>query len=124
MDSQTDTQCDITIEEVMSANYRALQPLGKRVGVRANTREDVLRMALLDVAVPKAKLLQESIDSCPEGHFQSPWLSLNTILIAMVALICIFRFTNCFPILYSDIAELLAGCGILASVLALIFFCK
>lgn len=38
---------DPQIEEIMETNYRGLQCLAKTVGVRANTRKDVLRASLL-----------------------------------------------------------------------------
>ena len=99
MQSQMNTPCDITTEVIMSANYRGLQLLAKRVGIRANTRENVLRQALLRVSVSEATLLQESVEPCAEGNFQSSCptaLSLNTILIAMVSLFFVLRFPNCF----------------------------
>ena len=124
---QMNKSCDITTEEVMRANYRDLQLLAKRVGIRANTREYVLRRALLCVSVSEATLLQESGEPCPEENVQSSCptgLSLNTILIAMVSLFCVLRFPNCFTVFYSNLVFLLACCGISASVLVMIFCCK
>ena len=124
-----DTACIVTSEEIMDANYRGLQHLAKRVGIRANTREDVLRRSLLRVSVPEATLLQSSVECSPEGHFQSAWpteLPLHAIFVVFIiaALACVFWFPNCLSILFSHLVLLAKWCVATAAVCAAIFFCK
>ena len=108
-------------EEIMAANYRSLQLLAKRVGIRANTRQDVLRASLLEFFdsaqnVPECEFAEESPEETgPRVH---------TVCLFVLAFLCLFRFrqslTNCFTILSWGLVALLAFCAIAALVLAII----
>ena len=107
-------------EEIMAANYRGLQLLAKRVGIRANTRQDVLRASLLEFF--------DSAQNVPECEFaeesQETGARVYTACLFILAFLCLLRFgqglTNCFAILSGGLVELLAFCAIAALVLAII----
>ena len=113
---------EITAEEIMSTNYRGLQLLAKRVGVRANTRQDVLRRSLLRVSyemqtVPAAEVFEEEE---PRSRLQ-----IHTVVCAtIVALCCLYWFPNSVMFFSWGLVAVMAYCGISASVLAGIFCCE
>lgn len=111
----------ISTDEVMTTNYRGLQQLAKRVGVRANTRQDVLRASLLRVSF-------ETQSRSPEELFeeseQRAGVKMYSVCLVIFALLCLSRFPNSFAIVCWGIVALLAYFGITASVLAGIFCCK
>ena len=113
---------EITDEEIMACNYRGLQLLAKRVGIRANTRQDVLRRSLLRVSfqsrsVPVSEVFEEE---SPQSRLQVHTAACVTI----AALFCLYWFPNCSTFFSWGLVAIMAYCGFTASVLASIFCCE
>ena len=111
----------ISREEIMTTNYRGLQLLAKRVGVRANTRQDVLRAALLQVSFETP---HRPTDENFEESGQYTGEKIFSVCLVVFTMLCLFRFQNRLTIICWGFVTLIVYFAITASVLASIFCCK